>query len=177
MEISGAYSAERAAALAGVPKSTIYSWARKGHLIPSVSKRPLLWSYTDLLALRTIYWLRQPKVAFDLEVPATSMPKVKRALEQLRALDLDLFEEGRPIIAVTSQGEVAVNINAMALRLSDGSGMLRGPARRHLSVCQPRLSVRQYRPRTAARPECPSQAGCVKLGPLRTGRGFPGHYC
>lgn len=120
MEISGAYSAERAAALAGVPKSIIYSWARKRHLIPSVSKRPLLWSYTDLLALRTIYWLRQPKVAFDLEVPATSMPKVKRALEQLRALDLDLFEEGRPIIAVTSQGEVAVNINAMALRLSDG---------------------------------------------------------
>ena len=120
MEISGAYSAERAAALAGVPKSTIYYWARKGHLIPSVSQRPLLWSYTDLLALRTIYWLRQPKIAFDREVPATSMSKVKRALEQLRALDLDFFEEGRPIVAVTSQGEVAVNINAMALRLSDG---------------------------------------------------------
>jgi len=48
MEISGAYSAERAAALAGVPKSTIYYWARKGHLIPSVSRRPFLWSYTDL---------------------------------------------------------------------------------------------------------------------------------
>ncbi|MFL6197759.1 MAG: DUF433 domain-containing protein [Thermoanaerobaculia bacterium] len=120
MEISGAYSAERAAALAGVPKSTIYYWARKGHLIPSVSQRPFLWSYTDLLALRTIYWLRQPKIAFDREVPPTSMPKVKRALEQLRALDLDLFEEGRPTVAVTSQGEVAVNINAMALRLSDG---------------------------------------------------------
>ena len=120
MEISGAYSAERAAALAGVPKSTIYYWARKGHLIPSVSQKPLLWAYTDLLALRTIYWLRQPKQAFDREVPATSMPKVKRALEQISRLDLDLFEEGRPIVAVTSQGEVAVNINAMALRLSDG---------------------------------------------------------
>ena len=120
MEISGAYSAERAAALAGVPKSTIYYWARKGHLIPSVSRRPLLWSYMDLLALRTIYWLRQPKSAFDREVPATSMSKVKRALEQLRRLDLDLFEDGRPTVAVTSQGEVAVNVEAIALRLSDG---------------------------------------------------------
>lgn len=120
MEISGAYSAERAAALAGVPKSTIYYWARKGHLIPSVAQKPLLWSYTDLLALRTIYWLRQPKRAFDREVPATSMSKVKRALEQIRSLDLDLFEDGRPTVAVTSQGEVAVNVDAMALRLSDG---------------------------------------------------------
>src|SRR5215210_660894 len=120
MEISGAYSAERAAALAGVPKSTIYYWARRGHLTPSVSRRPLLWSFTDLLALRTIYWLRQPKSAFDREVPATSMSKVKRALEQLRRLDLDLFEDGRPTVAVTNQGEVAVNVDAMALRLSDG---------------------------------------------------------
>ena len=120
MEISGAYSAERAAALAGVPKSTIYYWARKGHLVPSVSQRPLLWSYTDLLALRTIYWLRQPKIAFDREVPATSMSKVKRALEQLRVLDLGLFEEGRPRVAVTSQGDVAINVDASPLRLSDG---------------------------------------------------------
>jgi hypothetical protein len=67
METGGAYSAERAAALSGVPKSTIYYWARNGHLIPSVSKSPLLWSYTDLLALRTIYWLRRPKKAFDRE--------------------------------------------------------------------------------------------------------------
>lgn len=120
MDISGAYSAERAAALAGVPKSTIYYWARKGHLIPSVSQKPLLWSYTDLLALRTIYWLRQPKRAFDREVPATSMSKVKRALEQLRELDLGLFEEGRPSVAVTSQGDVAINVDALPLRLSDG---------------------------------------------------------
>lgn len=120
MEISGAYSAERAAALAGVPKSTIYYWARKGPLIPSVSKRPLLWSYTDLLALRTIYWLRQPKMAFDREVPATSMSKVRRALEQLRSLDLGLFEEGRPRLAVTSEGDIAVNVDAAPVRLEDG---------------------------------------------------------
>lgn len=119
MEISGAYSAERAAALAGVPKSTIYYWAWKGNLIPSVSRRPLLWSYTDLLALRTIYLLRQPKIAFDREVPAASMSKVRWALEQLRVLDLGLFEEGHPRVAVTSQGDVGIHVDASPLRLSD----------------------------------------------------------
>jgi len=120
MEIGGAYSAERAAALSGVPKSTIYYWARKGHIIPSVARKPLLWSYTDLLALRTVYWLRQPKVAFDREVPATSMPKVRRALEQLRELELDLFEEGRPIVAVTLSGEVVLDADAGPLHLASG---------------------------------------------------------
>lgn len=120
MEIGGAYPAERAAALSGVPKSTVYYWARRGHLVPSVSRKPLLWSYTDLLALRTVYWLRQPKLAFDREVPATSMPKVRRALEQLRDLELDLFEEGRPIVAVTLAGEVVIQVDAGPLHLASG---------------------------------------------------------
>jgi|GraSoiStandDraft_8_1057269.scaffolds.fasta_scaffold156830_2 uncharacterized protein (DUF433 family)/DNA-binding transcriptional MerR regulator len=120
MEISGAYTTERAAALAGVPKSTAYYWARKGHLLPSVSQKPLLWSYTDLLALRTIYWLRQPKSAFERDVPATSMPKVQRALRQLKDLDLDLFAEGQATIAVTLAGEVVINAEAMPLLLVDG---------------------------------------------------------
>lgn len=121
MDIGGAYSAERAAALSGVPKRTVYHWAKNGTLVPSVSEGPLLWSYTDLLALRTIYWLRQPKEAFDRAVPATSMAKVQRALEELRKLDLDLLEEGRPTIAVTLRGEIAVNVEALPLqRAEDG---------------------------------------------------------
>ncbi|HEY0554733.1 MAG TPA: DUF433 domain-containing protein [Thermoanaerobaculia bacterium] len=120
MDISGAYTAERAAALSGVPKSTAYYWARKGHLLPSVSQKPLLWSYTDLLALRTIYWLRQPKSAFDRDVPATSMSQVRRALRQLQALDLDLFAEGQSTLAVTLAGEIVINADAMPLQLVDG---------------------------------------------------------
>lgn len=119
MEISGAYPADRAAALSGVPRSTIYYWARKGHLTPSVSKSPLLWSYTDLLALRTIYWLRRPKKAFDLEVPATSMGKVRRALAGLNRLDLALLEEGRPVVAVTTAGEIVLNAEALPLQRAD----------------------------------------------------------
>lgn len=125
MEIGGAYTAERAAALSGVPKRTIYYWARKEHLIPSVSDRPLLWSYTDLLALRTIYWLRQPKRAFERDVPGTSMPKVRRALAQLRDLRLDLFEEERPVVAVTFKGEIVIDADAVPLQLVDGQYMER----------------------------------------------------
>jgi uncharacterized protein (DUF433 family) len=125
MEIGGAYPADRAAALSGVPKSTVYAWGRKGYLVPSVGQKPLLWSYTDLLALRTIYWLRQPKTAFDREVPATSMPKVRRALEQLEHLDLDLFEEGRPIVAVTLAGEVVIEADTGPLHLASGQYLKR----------------------------------------------------
>lgn len=116
----GAYTADRAAALSGVPKSTVYDWARKGLLHPSVSLSPRLWSFQDLLALRTIYWLRQPKKAFEVEVKRTSMPKVRRALEKLRALDLSLLEEGRPVIAVTVRGDVVIDRPAKPLQLVNG---------------------------------------------------------
>lgn len=53
MEPRGEYTAERAAALSGVPKSTVHYWARQGILIPSGSpERVKLWSYGDLMALR-----------------------------------------------------------------------------------------------------------------------------
>jgi uncharacterized protein (DUF433 family) len=118
-EAGGAYPAERAAALSGVPKSTIYYWARNGHLVPSASRSPLLWSYTDLLALRTLYWLRHPKRAFDREVPPTAMRKIRKALEELKRLDLDLFEAGRPAVAVTLKGEIVLNVDALPLQRAD----------------------------------------------------------
>lgn len=116
----GAYTADRAAALSGVPKSTLYYWARKGHLRPSVSLTPRLWSYKDLLALRTIYWLRQPKKAFEVEVRSTSMTKVRRALEQLQDLNLDLVEAGQPVVAVTMNGDIVLDKDAMPLQLVNG---------------------------------------------------------
>ncbi|MBV8202517.1 MAG: DUF433 domain-containing protein [Acidobacteria bacterium] len=108
-EFGGAYVADRAAALSGVPKSTIYYWARKGHLEPSVSRTPLRWSFTDLLALRTLYWLRQTKKAFDQEVPSTSWPKIRRAIEQLKDLDLGLFHDSRCVVGVTLSGEITLD--------------------------------------------------------------------
>jgi uncharacterized protein (DUF433 family) len=69
----------------------------------------MLWSYADLMGLRVIYWLRQRKTTkLGVEVPRTSMPAVRRALKELRALQVSLFEEGRPSILVDLTGKVHV---------------------------------------------------------------------
>jgi uncharacterized protein (DUF433 family) len=82
MDAVGAYTADRAAALSGVPKSTIHWWARHDVLVPTVSAtKIMLWSYADLMGLRVIYWLRQRKTTtLGVEVPRTSMPAIRRAL-------------------------------------------------------------------------------------------------
>jgi uncharacterized protein (DUF433 family) len=111
MEARGAYTAERAAALSGVPKSTVHYWARQGILIPSVSPERLkLWSYGDLMALRTIYWLRQTKQdPSGREVPRTAMNAIRRALREIAALKLDLWsEDGAPRVAVDRSGNIVI---------------------------------------------------------------------
>lgn len=108
-ELRGAYTADRVAALSGVPRSTIHYWARNDILVPSVSPTKVkLWSYADLMGLRTIYWLRQRKVTTDgWDVPASTMPAVRRALDLLRRLDLGLWtEDGAPAVAVDPGGEI-----------------------------------------------------------------------
>lgn len=119
MVTRGAYPAARAAALSGVPKSTVHHWAREEILVPSVSaSRVKLWSYADLMGLRTISWLRRTKESPDgVEVPRSSMPAVRRALEALRDLDSDLWtEEEGPAVAVDRVGEVVVNPAALPER-------------------------------------------------------------
>lgn len=106
----GAYDAKRSAALSGVPLSTVHYWARNEILMPTVTPvRTKLWSYADLMGLRTIYWLRQTKRAGNngFDVPRTSMPAIKRALKALAELDLDLWtESGGPAIAVDRSGKL-----------------------------------------------------------------------
>jgi hypothetical protein len=85
---NGCYEATRAAALSGVPKTTMYWWAAQGIVVPSVSPtREKLWSYSDLMALRIVSWLRHPKDGEDLGgLPASPMPRVRRALSLLDEL-------------------------------------------------------------------------------------------
>ena len=107
----GAYPADRAAALSGVPRSTVHYWARHEVLVPSVSPTKVkLWSYPDLMALRTIYWLRQHKVTNQgSDIPASTMPAVRRAIRLLRDLDLDLWtEDGSLHVAVDPSGRIFV---------------------------------------------------------------------
>lgn len=87
----GCYDASRAAALSGVPKTTVYWWASHGVVVPSVSSvREKLWSYSDLMALRVVSWLRHAKPADGgADLPASPMPKVRKALALLDELALD----------------------------------------------------------------------------------------
>jgi uncharacterized protein (DUF433 family) len=119
MEPRGAYTAERAAALSGVPKSTVHYWSREDILVPKVSpERVKLWSYGDLMALRTIYWLRQTKQdSSGREVPRTAMKAIRRALREIAALELDFWgEDGAPHVAVDRSGSIVINHGGLAQR-------------------------------------------------------------
>jgi uncharacterized protein (DUF433 family) len=99
------------AALSGVPLSTVRWWSHEEILVPSISReRVELWSYSDLMALRIIYWLRQRKQApGGAAVPRTTMPAVRRAQAQLEELDLELWSEDHgPMVSVDLGGNVIV---------------------------------------------------------------------
>ena len=79
--------------------------------MPSVSPtRIKLWSYTDLMGLRAIYWLRHPKPTRDgEEIRPTPMSVVREALAELDRIDLDLWhEEHGFMVQVSRAGEVYV---------------------------------------------------------------------
>lgn len=110
MDPTGAYTAERAAALSGVPKSTIHYWARTEVLLPSVSASKVrLWSYADLMGLRIIYWLRQQKTSTEgADVPATSMKAIRYALGRLGSLREPLWHPDEASVWVDGDGEIHV---------------------------------------------------------------------
>lgn len=95
---NGCYEANRAVSLSGVPKTTVYSWANHGVVVPSVSPvREKLWSYFDLMALRIVSWLCHVKEPGEGQpLPASPMPKVRRALVLLDELGLDLWDDKAP---------------------------------------------------------------------------------
>src|SRR3954453_12584941 len=109
--LHGAYPADRAAALAGMPLSTLHYWARHDVVVPRVSaSRPKLWSFEDLMALRAVVWLRRAKTRPDGEsVRPSSMPVVRQAIAALRELDLDLWEHVvGPRVLVDVAGKIFV---------------------------------------------------------------------
>src|SRR5437867_7363360 len=112
--VGAAYTADRAAALAGVPLSTLHYWSRSGIWVPSVSSvKVKRWSYSDLLALRLIDWLRRDKP--NLELPKTSMPKIRGALaaveqigDKLRTHSVKVWVDPRGGLVIDAGSEVFV---------------------------------------------------------------------
>jgi len=128
LAFDGCYDARRTAALSGVPRSTVYDWARKGVVVPSISpEREKLWSYADLMALRIVSWLRHPK-ALDGDVrPASAMRHVREALVQLDEQGLDLWDgrAGASPLFVDPTGKIVIDTPAATHDLS-GQGVLPG---------------------------------------------------
>ncbi len=107
----GVYDAARAGALAGVPKSTLHYWARTGLYRPSISPGPRvrLWSWADLLALRSIDWLRRKERSGDSDdragVPRVAMQKIRQAMVQLTEQGVSR-ERLTEVLAATSAGNL-----------------------------------------------------------------------
>lgn len=112
----GAYDAARAAALSGVPRSTVYDWSQKGIVVPSVRRsKIMLWSYEDLLTLRLVRWLREEKV----EAARSTMEEVRRTLDRFGD---DLWTDlGSPTIGVLGDGTV---VHLDRREASTGQGVL-----------------------------------------------------
>jgi uncharacterized protein (DUF433 family)/DNA-binding transcriptional MerR regulator len=118
----GVYDARRAAALSGVPERTLTRWAGTSLYVPSISPEPRtrLWSWFDLLALRTIDWLRKPSDGLA-RVP---LAKIRAALEDLDARGLStadlhdlvlrssagdlFFEHDQDLVRADASGQVAM---------------------------------------------------------------------
>lgn len=90
--------------LSGVTMSQLYDWRRKDILLPEVSpSNPALYSFRDVLALRTIAFLRAK----------VSLQKVRTAFETLRKYDLvehpsayRFGSDGKTIVVRDNDGSV-----------------------------------------------------------------------
>ncbi len=149
MENGGAYTADRAAALSGVPMSTVHYWSRKGWLVPSVSaERTKLWSYADLLELRMIDWLRKDKdEPVEHEIPRSRMKQIREAKARLVDFDLRLFQDGTSTVAVTRAGEVIICRQGVVPHDSQGQQLtdyvdLIQPEAGRIHLLRPRKTIR-----------------------------------
>ena len=115
----GVYDAPRAAALSGVPQSTLHYWARTDLYRPSISPHPRvrLWSWADLLALRAIDWLRRVK-GHD-QPRKTSMQRIRQALQELDRQGLPR-ERLQQLVLVSQGGELFLKDDGSVVRAIPG---------------------------------------------------------
>lgn len=185
----GCYDAKRAAALSGVPLSTVYYWAKTKVVEPSISvERPKLWSYADLMGSRIVSWLRHPKEGARLDLPPSPMGEVRKALRQIQEAGLDLWQPGQPHEAasplrVDRQGRIYIS-DIDGLTETGGQGVLEHEALDLLGVFtidgtrgpdlrRPRAHLRIVPGKVAGEPHVEgTRITTVTLAALRR-RGYP----
>lgn len=106
--LGAAYTTQRASGLSGVPKNTLYYWARTGLLVPSVStERTMRWSFADLLAIRLLAWLRRDKP--DLRIAATPLRRIRDALAAVEKFGAHIADE-HVRVRVDAGGELLISV-------------------------------------------------------------------
>jgi uncharacterized protein (DUF433 family) len=117
--VSAAYTAERAASLAGVPLRTVYHWAQTGLVRPSVSAYKIMrWSYADLLILRLVEWLRRDKPY--PKIPRTSMKLIRQTLDRVPDLGDKLLDRGLDVWITPGGTLVFESLNGLHVPLGKG---------------------------------------------------------
>jgi uncharacterized protein (DUF433 family)/DNA-binding transcriptional MerR regulator len=108
----GVYDGHRTAALAGVPYSTLHYWAREGIVVPSISpERVRLWSWTDLLKLRAVTWLRKEQ--------HIGMQRVTQLLDEIDELELE-DEPLQHVVLVSRNRDLYLRVGDQVQRVDDG---------------------------------------------------------
>ena len=124
---AGVYDTPRAAALSGVPVSTLHYWSRKDIYLPSVARGPKtrLWSWGDLLAVRAIAWFRARQ---GPGAPRrVSMARIRAMLATLEINGIGREQLYR-LVAMTEGGQLVIQMTDHDLRLAEPGqqGLLEG---------------------------------------------------
>ncbi len=120
----GVYDAARAAALSGVPLSTLHYLARHGIYRPSIATGPRtrFWSWGDLLAVRAVAWFHASTGSGELR--RTSMQQVRGMLGALEASGIERDELYRVVATIDDR--------QLTLRLSDAVAVASDDRCQHL---------------------------------------------
>ena len=143
----GVYDTQRAAALSGVPASTLHYWARTGLYTPSISPRPRtrLWSWSDLLALRALDWFRKG----DEDRARARVADLRIALDEIERSGYSREELSRLLAVSAGDGRLYLQLPDRTIRADragqvaiDGSLYLVQPYKDGPDLLQPRPLLR-----------------------------------
>lgn len=104
-----AYEPRIASALSGATRSQLDYWRKEGLLVPEVSdRRPILYSFRDLVSLRTFVYLREER---PLQTIRKALGKLREIGETDHLSQYRLVRQGRRSIAlVQDAGDGAVDL-------------------------------------------------------------------
>lgn len=120
----GVYDTHRAAALSGVPASTLHYWARTGLYTPSISPGPRtrLWSWSDLLALRALDWFRKG----DEQRAKARVVELREALDQIERSGYSRDNLSRILAVSAEDGHLFLQLPDQVIRANSSRQVTMG---------------------------------------------------